>query len=143
MGLAKYVATRSTCLTIKIGAIAVKDKRVLATGYNAPPSGTPHCVECKRDKTRVVGANYDDCPAVHAEVNCLLQAARFGIELNGATVYCTAMPCNKCFAAMINAGIKILVTSDTDHKPYMHDEMNWQRYIRIRKPYEVEPTRGI
>lgn len=134
--MAELASMRSSCLTRRVGAVAVKDKQILSTGYNGPPSKMPHCTECKRKGDRVSGANYNDCPAVHAEVNCLLQAAKFGIELKGATIYCTAMPCNGCFGALVNAGIVEVVTDDISCKPYGHDERNWQSYVRIRGPHD-------
>ncbi len=108
MSIAKIVATRSTCLRRKVGAILVKDSRILATGYNGAPAGLKHCLEigCLRDKMGVPsGQRHEICRALHAEQNCLIQAASCGISVTGATLYCTNLPCIICTKMLINAGI--------------------------------------
>jgi dCMP deaminase len=111
MLLAKLLSVRSTCNSRKVGAVVVRHNRVLATGYNGAVHGAPHCIDqgpefCLR---RRIGAHdadkYNYCISSHAEVNAVDQAARFGISLEGASLYCTLEPCNWCFKQLIQAGI--------------------------------------
>ncbi len=107
--LAKVIAERSTCTHRKVGAVIVKDKRILATGYNQPPSGFPHCeqIGCVRDDLEIPsGKNQEICYGLHAEQNALMQAAKFGISTEGASIYVTHKPCSVCARLIINAGIK-------------------------------------
>lgn len=110
--LARLIAERSTCIHRKVGALIVKDKRILATGYNQPPSGFPHCdqIGCIRDDLNILsGRNQEICYGLHAEQNALMQAAKFGISTAGATIYVTHKPCSVCARLIINAGIKRVV----------------------------------
>jgi len=112
MEIAHVVAKRSTCLRGHVGAVIVKDKRILATGYNGAPSGMPHCDEvgCLREKLGVPsGERQELCRGVHAEQNAIIQAAKFGIGVDGATLYTTHSPCITCAKAIINAGISRVV----------------------------------
>ncbi len=112
MEIASVVAKRSTCLRQHVGAVIVKDKRILATGYNGAPSGLPHCDEvgCLRDKMAVPsGERQELCRGVHAEQNAIIQAAKFGISVDGGTLYSTHCPCITCAKMIINAGIKRVV----------------------------------
>jgi dCMP deaminase len=105
------VAMRSTCLRRHVGAIIVKDKRILATGYNGAPAGLRHCEEvgCVRDDTSVPsGMRHELCRGLHAEQNAIIQAAYHGISIAGATLYCTNKPCVICSKMLINAGIKTI-----------------------------------
>lgn len=110
MEITELVATRSTCLRRQIGAIAVKDKRIIATGYNGAPSGMTDCIErgvCIRDKNKIPsGTRGELCYALHSEMNLLVQAAKNGIVLDGADVYCTHKPCAICTRLLIGVGIK-------------------------------------
>jgi dCMP deaminase len=109
---AKLVSVRSTCNSRKIGAVIVKNNRILATGYNGAVHGGPHCIDRGPDfcLRRTIGAHdaekYNYCLSSHAEVNAINQAARFGTSLEGAVLYCTLEPCNWCFKQLIQAGIK-------------------------------------
>jgi len=106
------VAQRSTCLRRKVGAILVKDKRILATGYNGAPSGLRHCedVGCVREQQGVPsGQRHELCRGLHAEMNAFLQAAVHGVGTRGATLYCTNYPCSLCAKMIINAGIERVV----------------------------------
>jgi len=106
------VAKRSTCLRRQVGALIVKDKRILATGYNGAPSGLKHCEEvgCIRDKIKVPsGQRHELCRGLHAEQNAIIQAAYHGISIKGATMYCTTSPCVICAKMIINAGIKEVI----------------------------------
>ena len=110
--LAKLVSARSTCNSRKTGAIIVRNNRILATGYNGAVHGAPHCIDKGPDFCfrRTIGAHdgdkYNYCLSSHAEVNAIDQAARFGISLENATLYCTLEPCNWCFKQLIQAGIR-------------------------------------
>lgn len=102
------VASRSTCLRRKVGAILVRDKRILATGYNGAPQGLPHCLEigCLREQLGIPsGQRHELCRAIHAEQNVIIQAARYGTNIAGSTLYCTTQPCVICMKMLINAGV--------------------------------------
>jgi dCMP deaminase len=108
MDIATLVAKRSTCLRRAVGAIIVKDKRILSTGYNGAPTGVRHCVEvgCLREKMGVEsGKMHELCRGIHAEQNAIIQAAYHGVSLKGASVFCTNLPCSICAKMIINAGI--------------------------------------
>ena len=108
MDIALLVAKRSTCLRRSVGAIIVKDKRVLSTGYNGAPSGVRHCEEvgCLREKLNIEsGKMHELCRGIHAEQNAIIQAAYHGVSLKGASVFCTNLPCSICAKMIINAGI--------------------------------------
>lgn len=112
MEIAYVVAKRSTCLRRQIGALLVKDKHILATGYNGAPSGLAHCGEvgCLREQLGVPsGERHELCRALHAEQNAIIQAAVQGISVAGSTLYCTTSPCSLCAKMLINAGVKRVV----------------------------------
>jgi len=115
MEMAQLVSSRSTCLRRKVGAVIVKEKRVLSTGYNGSPKGTKHCEElgCIRVKLNVPsGTRHELCRGVHAEQNAVTQAAYFGVSVDGATIYTTTYPCSMCAKILINAGIKEIIYSE-------------------------------
>mgnify|MGYP005620672081 CR=1 FL=1 len=108
MSIAELVATRSTCLRRHVGAVLVKERRILATGYNGAPAGIRHCEEtgCLRQNTSVPsGQRHELCRGLHAEQNAIIQAAYHGISIAGSTLYCTDQPCVICSKMLINAGI--------------------------------------
>ena len=112
INIAKLVSSRSTCLRRNVGAVVVKNKQVLTTGYNGAPAGVRHCDEvgCMREKMGIPsGERHELCRALHAEQNAFLQAARHGITLNNATMYMTTQPCSICAKMIINAGIKKII----------------------------------
>lgn len=112
MEITRLVAKRSTCLRRQVGAVLVKDKNILATGYNGAPSGVAHCLDvgCLREKMQIPsGERHELCRGLHAEQNAIIQAAKHGINIDGATLYCTTMPCIICSKMIINAGIKRIV----------------------------------
>jgi dCMP deaminase len=112
MKITRDVAERSTCLKRKVGAIVVKDHRVLSTGYNGAPKNIEHCSKagCLRKKLKVPsGQRHELCRGLHAEQNAIIQAAVHGVKIDGATMYCTFQPCIICVKMMINAGIKKLI----------------------------------
>jgi dCMP deaminase len=115
MEIARLAATRSTCLRRHIGAVIVKDKKILATGYNGAPRGLRHCEEvgCLRDQLGIPsGERHELCRAVHAEQNAIVQAATFGVSIRGATMYCTTQPCILCSKLLINARIERVVVAE-------------------------------
>ena len=113
MELTELVGTWASCIRRKVGAIIVKDKRVMTTGYNGAPAGISSCIErgeCLRQKLNIPsGTHAETCYAAHAEQNAIIQAARYGINIDGATLYCTHQPCVICAKMIINAGIKRVV----------------------------------
>ena len=115
MEMAYLVATWSSCFTEgrNIGAIIVKDKRVMTTGYNGAPAGIKTCIErgeCMRRKLGIPsGTRAELCYAIHAEQNAIIQAAKLGIAIDGATLYCTHQPCSVCAKMIVNAGITRVV----------------------------------
>jgi dCMP deaminase len=109
MQIAELVASRSTCLRRAVGAVIVKNKRVLATGYNGAPAGIRHCAEtgCLREQLKVPsGERHELCRGIHAEQNAIIQAASHGVCINGADLYCTNLPCSICTKMIINAGLQ-------------------------------------
>jgi len=128
LGIAKAVAMRSTCLRRKFGAIVVKDDAIVATGYNGGARGVVNCLEvgCLKDETQIPeSTGYDFCIAVHAEENCIINAARHGVSVLGGTLYICgfytktgelteADPCYRCRRALINSGIKTVVIKKKD-----------------------------
>ena len=112
MAITKLVAKRSTCKRRGVGAILVKGKRILATGYNGAPAGLRHCEEvgCLREDSSVPsGERHELCRGLHAEQNVIIQAAYHGISIVGSTLYCTNKPCVICSKMIINAGIKKVI----------------------------------
>lgn len=108
MAITNMVAERATCTRRKVGAIAVKDKRILATGYNGAPKGMRDCFEvgCLRDQLNIKsGERHELCRGLHAEQNVIIQAAIYGLSLQGAEIYCTHQPCLICTKMIINCGI--------------------------------------
>ncbi|MDD5449155.1 MAG: cytidine/deoxycytidylate deaminase family protein [Candidatus Omnitrophica bacterium] len=110
--VANLVSKRATCLRRRVGAVLVKDKKILATGYNGAPSGITHCetAGCLRQRLRVPsGERHELCRGLHAEQNVLLQAALYGVGTKDSTLYVTNQPCIICAKMIINAGIKEIV----------------------------------
>lgn len=115
MDIARLVARRSTCLRRQVGAVLVKDKNILATGYNGTPSGLRHCSEvgCLRQLQNVPsGERHELCRGLHAEQNAIIQAAKHGTNISSADLYCTNTPCVICSKMIINAGIRRVVYLD-------------------------------
>lgn len=112
MDIAELVKERSTCLRRKVGAVIVKDNRILTTGYNGVPPKMKHCEEsgCLRTELNIPsGQRHELCRALHAEQNAVIQAAKNGIEIDGSTIYVTAQPCIICAKILIASGIKRIV----------------------------------
>ncbi len=107
--LAVQAATRSTCLRRQVGAVLVRDKRALATGYNGAPRGVAHCLDvgCLRDQLGIPsGERHELCRAIHAEQNAIIQAAVHGVAIDGSVLYCTHQPCVLCAKMLINCGVR-------------------------------------
>jgi len=111
--IASVVAERSTCRRHHVGAVAAKDKHILATGYNGAPSGFPDCLElgCLRDELGISsGTRQEVCRGIHAEQNVIIQATLHGVSLEGSTIYATHTPCNQCAKMLVNAKIQRYVS---------------------------------
>ncbi len=112
MSIARQVASRSTCLRRNVGCVVVLGKRIVSTGYNGAPSGIRHCNEagCLRESEGIPsGERHELCRGLHAEQNAIIQAALYGVALEGGTLYCTHRPCALCTKMIINAGIKRVI----------------------------------
>ena len=133
MAITKIVAKRTTCLRRGVGAVLVKDKRILATGYNGAPAGLKHCEEvgCLRENESIPsGTRHELCRGLHAEQNVIVQAAYHGIAIGGATIYCTNKPCVICSKMIINAGIKKIVYDEGYNDP-LADQMMVEAGLEI------------
>ena len=118
--IASVVAERSTCCRHHVGAVAVKDKHILCTGYNGAPSGAKDCLElgCLRDELNIPsGTRHEICRGIHAEQNVIIQASLHGVSIEGSTIYSTHTPCILCAKMLANASIKRFVSFGTysDH----------------------------
>jgi dCMP deaminase len=125
MDIADLVARRSTCTRRSVGAIIVKDKRILSTGYNGAPSGLDHCSQtgCLREQLNVAsGERHELCRGIHAEQNAIVQAALHGVSIRDAVLYCTNLPCSICAKMIINAGIRKIFYR-TGYADAMSEEM--------------------
>ena len=110
--IAQTVAKRATCLRRQVGAVIVRDKQILSTGYNGAPTGIAHCDKpgCLRERLKVPsGERHELCRGIHAEQNAIIQAAVHGVSIDGSTMYCTNEPCSVCSKMIINAGIRKVV----------------------------------
>ena len=111
--IASVVAERSTCRRHHVGAVAVRDKHILATGYNGAPSGLKDCLElgCLRDELNIAsGTRHEICRGIHAEQNVIIQASLHGVSLEASTIYCTHTPCVLCAKMLVNAKIERFVS---------------------------------
>lgn len=139
MAITRMVAKRTTCLRRGVGAVLVKDKRILATGYNGAPAGLKHCEEvgCIRETESIPsGTRHELCRGLHAEQNVIVQAATHGIPINGATIYCTNKPCVICSKMIINAGIKTIYYDEGYNDP-LADQMIAEaglEIVRLKSP---------
>ncbi|MCK5449498.1 AAA family ATPase [Candidatus Pacearchaeota archaeon] len=141
MKLASLVAERSTCLRHNIGAVIVKDKRVITSGYNGSARGAPNCSEvgCLKNELKIkTGTGHEICRAVHAEMNAIIQGAIHGISVYGSTIYCTHTPCTLCARMIVNAGIKRVVSyhnySDESARKFL--EQSGVILDKVNKPSE-------
>lgn len=135
MSIVELVKTRSTCLRRQVGALIVKDKRILATGYNGAPVGCKHCLEvgCVREKLNVPsGQRHELCRATHAEQNAIAQAAYSGTSVKDTVLYVTTQPCVLCAKLAINAGITKIVFKG-DYPDDLAMELLQESGVRILK----------
>ncbi len=138
MRLAYLVSTRATCTRRKVGAVIVKDKRVLATGYNGPPKGLAHCdiTGCIREELNVPsGQRHELCRGLHAEQNAIIQAAVHGVSIKGATIYVTNHPCVVCSKMIINAEMAEIVYAE-GYPDELAELILLESGIKVRK-YEL------
>ncbi|HDS15853.1 MAG TPA: cytidine deaminase [Proteobacteria bacterium] len=115
MDIAQLISRRSTCIRRQVGALIVKDNRILTTGYNGTPSGIRHCLErgCLRDQLQIPsGQRHELCRGLHAEQNAIIQAAHHGVSIESGELYCTNQPCIICAKMIINAGLKKIIIRD-------------------------------
>lgn len=135
MDITFLVAKRSTCLRRSVGAIIVKDKRILSTGYNGAPTGIKHCLEtgCLRERLNIAsGENHELCRGIHAEQNAIIQAAYHGVSIKGASLFCTNLPCSICAKMIINAGINRICYA-SGYADAMSEEMLREARVDIVK----------
>ncbi len=135
MKIAEEVATRSTCLRRQVGAVVVKDRRILATGYNGAPQGIQHCGEvgCLRDEKSVPsGERHELCRGLHAEQNAVIQAALHGVPIAGSTLYSTHKPCSLCAKILINAGVTQILYLD-GYADKLADELLGEAGVEVRR----------
>lgn len=135
MEIAYLVAKRSTCLRRQVGAVVVKNKNILATGYNGAPRGITHCevAGCIREKLNVPsGERHELCRGLHAEQNAIIQAAYHGTSIAGADLYCTNRPCIICSKMIINAGIEKVYYQDGYSDPLAEEMVSESGLILIK-----------
>jgi len=135
MEMAHVVAKRSTCLRRKVGALLVKDRHILSTGYNGAPKGLKHCSEtgCLREQLGIPpGERHEICRGLHAEQNAIIQAAVFGVSIKDSILYCTNAPCSVCAKMLINAGVKEIIFED-EYPDELAMQMLKEAKIKIKK----------
>ena len=135
MEVAHVVQKRSTCMRRQVGAVLVKDKRILATGYNGAPSGLPHCHEagCLRKQLNIPsGERQEICRGAHAEQNTIAQAALLGVSALNSEIYITAHPCSVCAKILINAGIRRIVY-EKDYPDSLAIQLLAQSFLKIER----------
>jgi dCMP deaminase len=139
MGITALVAKRSTCRRRSVGAVIVKDKRILTTGYNGAPSGIRHCIEvgCLREQLNVAsGERHELCRGIHAEQNAIIQAALHGVSIKDSTLFCTNLPCSICAKMIINAGIK-KIYYQSGYADAISEDMLQEASVEIIKVGEI------
>ena len=150
MQMARLVASWSSCFQScrTVGAVLVKDKRVMTTGYNGAPAGIRTCKErgeCLRRKLNIPsGTRLEVCYAIHAEQNAVIQAAKLGVSIDGATCYCTHQPCSLCAKILVNAGIKRVVFEegypDAFSLEILHEAgVILERYVQLEDGHRIDP----
>ena len=135
MEMAHVVSKRSTCLRRRVGAILVKDKHILSTGYNGAPKGLKHCSEtgCLREHMNIPsGERHELCRGLHAEQNAIIQAAVFGTSIKGSILYCTNTPCIVCVKMLINAGVVEIIYSG-DYTDDLAKQMLSESSLKIKR----------
>ena len=141
MNITSLVAQRSTCTRRAVGAIIVKDKRILTTGYNGAPSGTKHCLDvgCLREEMKIPsGERHELCRGIHAEQNAIIQAGYHGVSVKDAVLFCTNLPCSICAKRIINAGIK-KIYYQTGYADKMSQDMLEEAGVEVVKYEDNTP----
>ena len=144
MEITHLVARRSTCLRRQVGAVLVKDKNILATGYNGAPSGVAHCLDvgCLRERMGIPsGERHELCRGLHAEQNAIIQAAKHGTNIDSSTLYCTTMPCIICSKMIINAGIRRIVFEE-GYSDQLAEEMIRESGVEVVRFSEIAAGGG-
>ena len=139
MDITELVAKRSTCIRREVGAVIIKNKRILSTGYNGAPTGISHCIDvgCLREELNVAsGERHELCRGIHAEQNAIIQAAFHGVSINGATLFCTNLPCAICAKMIINAGI-VEIYYRSGYSDAISEEMFKEAGIKVIKIDEL------
>ena len=134
MEITLIVSRRATCLRRQVGGLLVRDRQILASGYNGAPTGLPHCDEagCRRADLEIPsGERHELCRGLHAEQNAIIQAALHGISTEGATLFCTTKPCIVCLKMCINAGINTIVFEE-DYPDPLADKMAKEAGIEMK-----------
>jgi dCMP deaminase len=135
LDIAELVSRRATCRRRSVGAVLVKEKRILATGYNGAPSGLRHCLDlgCLREQNNVPsGERHELCRGLHAEQNSIIQAALHGVSVKDATLYCTNHPCVICAKMIINAGVAKVIFRE-GYSDQLSEEMLQEAGVSVRK----------
>ena len=138
MNITNLVSQRSTCLRRAVGAVLVKDKRILSTGYNGAPANLKHCLEvgCMREQMGIEsGKMHELCRGIHAEQNAIIQAAYHGVSVKGAVIYCTNQPCSICARMIINAGI-VKIYYQSGYADSLAIELLAEAHIELK---QIEP----
>lgn len=141
MTIADLASTRSTCTRRKVGAVLVRENNILATGYNGAPRGVKHCIEvgCLREKHKIPsGERTEMCRGLHAEQNLLVQAARHGVQVKDAILFCNFRPCITCTKMIINAGIKKVIYREQYHDS-LAEEMAVEAGLKLEQLTLVKP----
>ncbi len=144
MEMAEVARKRSTCLRRAVGAIIVKDHRILATGYNGVPGGIEHCSVrgCQRERMNIPsGQRHELCRGIHAEQNAIVQAAYLGVSIADATLYCTNQPCILCAKMIINSGIRRIVVKE-GYPDESAEQMLSEAGLKVEKMFQQEQTDG-
>jgi len=141
MDMADFVSKRSTCLRRKVGAVLVRNHRILATGYNGAPRNLSHCIDgrgCLREKKKIPsGTRHELCRALHAEMNVVVQAALHGVSTKDSTLYCTFRPCGMCAKLLVNAGVKKIVYKES-YPDEMAEDILEEAGIELVKYAEIK-----
>ncbi len=144
MDITALVAGRATCLRRRVGAVLVREQRIVATGYNGAPVGVRHCLEvgCLRAQMGIPsGERHELCRGLHAEQNAIIQAALYGVSIEGAILYCTTMPCIICTKMLINSRIQEIVYRE-GYPDQLAADMLAEAGIPIRRLPPAGETRG-
>ena len=145
MQMAIVASSRAACSRRQVGAVIVRERNILATGYSGPPKGVPHydTAGCLRTELNVPsGERHELCRGLHAEQNAIIQAAYHGVSIKGATIYCTNQPCSICTKMLINAGIREIVYLLPYNDPLASELLSYTS-IKVRQLIDFEPPKSM